>query len=65
MANEIELHPMTWKGQLPLLLEIYTNSNPESAQWAKDELLRMANLADMLATFSHAATAQPSVKTEA
>ena len=45
-VRTIDMTP-TWAGILPVLLLCVENSSPEGAQIAREELLRMAKLADL------------------
>lgn len=44
----IEL-PVTWQGTLPLILLVLTNGDEEGRKMAREELTRMAQLADLYA----------------
>lgn len=44
----IEL-PVTWQGIVPILLAVLQNGDAEGQQMAREEIVRMAQLADLYA----------------
>jgi len=41
--------PVTWQGTLPIILLVLTDGNEEGRKMAREELTRMAQLADLYA----------------
>ena len=54
MATEYKDATPTWEGITSSLLLIYEGSEkPSNRQWAKDEILKMARLADQFLSLIH------------
>ena len=46
---ELPVTPVTWQGTLPIILLVLTDGDAEGRKLAREELTRMAQLADLYA----------------
>ena len=49
MNHSVEIVPLKWSGVLDIILSVYEHGDMEGKALAKDELCRMARLADLYA----------------